>query len=141
MRILVIEDEGQLADLLKRGLAEEGYAVDTAGSGEEGEDLAESLPYDLVILDIILSGKDGVAVCGDLREKKMMKSLIFWWDPQHWALAREALIKGGRRDLIGRSPHALVPPPGSAEERRAAADSPRSPGPRRGPRPRGRDRR
>ena len=46
----------------------------------------------------------------ELREKKMMKALIFWWDPQHHALAREALRKAGRHDLIGRGQHHLVPP-------------------------------
>ncbi|MGH7327136.1 MAG: YgiQ family radical SAM protein, partial [Polyangiaceae bacterium] len=45
----------------------------------------------------------------DLREKRMMKALIFYWDPQHWPLAREALKKAGRADLIGRAPHCLVP--------------------------------
>ncbi len=45
----------------------------------------------------------------DLREKRMMKALIFYWDPQHWPLAREALKKAGRGDLIGRAPHCLVP--------------------------------
>jgi len=46
----------------------------------------------------------------DLREKRMMKALIFWWDPQHHALAREALRKAGRAELIGRGPEHLVPP-------------------------------
>jgi uncharacterized radical SAM protein YgiQ len=46
----------------------------------------------------------------DLREKKMMKALLFYWDPQHWPLAREALKKAGRADLIGRAPRCLVPP-------------------------------
>jgi len=46
----------------------------------------------------------------DLREKRMMKALIFWWDAQHHALAREALRKAGRSDLIGRGPQHLVPP-------------------------------
>jgi uncharacterized radical SAM protein YgiQ len=46
----------------------------------------------------------------DLREKRMMKALIFYWDPQHWPLARDALTKLGRRDLIGRGAHCLVPP-------------------------------
>ena len=45
----------------------------------------------------------------DLREKRMMKALIFYWDAQHWPLAREALKKAGRGDLIGRAPHCLVP--------------------------------
>jgi hypothetical protein len=46
----------------------------------------------------------------DLREKRMMKALLFWWDPQHHPLAREALVKAGRADLIGRAAHCLVPP-------------------------------
>ncbi|HEY1536038.1 MAG TPA: DUF3362 domain-containing protein, partial [Polyangiaceae bacterium] len=45
-----------------------------------------------------------------MREKRMMKALIFWWDPQHHALAREALRKAGRNDLIGRTPEHLLPP-------------------------------
>ncbi|MFO0672878.1 MAG: DUF3362 domain-containing protein [Polyangiaceae bacterium] len=59
----------------------------------------------------------------DLREKRMMKALIFYWDPQHWPLAREALRKVGRQDLIGKGAHALVPPDYAA------------PGPRPAPRP------
>jgi uncharacterized radical SAM protein YgiQ len=57
----------------------------------------------------------------DLREKRMMKALVFYWDPQHWPLAREALVQVGRRDLIGRGPRALVPPgsgPGAPARRR-----------------------
>lgn len=50
-----------------------------------------------------------------LREKKMMKALLFYWDEEHWPLAREALRLAGRADLIGRGPRALVPPePGAA---------------------------
>jgi uncharacterized radical SAM protein YgiQ len=62
-----------------------------------------------------------VAVAKDLREKKMMKSLLFYWDSQHWPLAREALKKAGRRDLIGK----LVP----------HSDAAGAEGSRRGPRP------
>jgi uncharacterized radical SAM protein YgiQ len=51
-----------------------------------------------------LTGKP-VYVARDLREKRMMKALLFYWDAQHWPLAREALLKAGRRDLIGK----LVP--------------------------------
>ena len=46
----------------------------------------------------------------DLREKRMMKSVLFYWDPESWPLAREALLKLGRRDLIGRAAHCLIPP-------------------------------
>jgi uncharacterized radical SAM protein YgiQ len=74
---------------------------------------------------------DPVYTARDMREKRMMKALIFYWDPQHWPLAREALKKAGRGDLIGRGPHALVPPEGAAD-RVAAAGAPRGEGPRAG---------
>ncbi len=71
-----------------------------------------------------LSGKP-VYTARELREKRMMKALIFWWDAQHWPLAREALRAGGRQDLIGRGPQHLIPPEGAAD-RRLAARQPRS---------------
>ena len=64
-----------------------------------------------------LSGED-VYTARDLREKRMMKALLFWWDEQHHAMAREALAKAGRRDLIGRGPGCLVPSPRNAPGRR-----------------------
>jgi uncharacterized radical SAM protein YgiQ len=58
-----------------------------------------------------LTGKP-VHVARDLREKRMMKALLFYWDPPHWPLAREALLKAGRRDLIGvLVPHGGLRPP------------------------------
>lgn len=54
MRILVVEDERRLCGIIKRGLLEEGYVVDMAYDGEEGEFMAESAPYDLILLDIML---------------------------------------------------------------------------------------
>jgi radical SAM superfamily enzyme YgiQ (UPF0313 family) len=57
-----------------------------------------------------------VPVVRDLREKKLMKSLLYWWDPDQQPLAREALRRAGRADLIGHGPRCLVPP-----ERRSAA--------------------
>ncbi len=51
-----------------------------------------------------------VPTAKSLREKRMMKALVLYWDKQHWPLAREALAKAGRADLIGRSPKCLVPP-------------------------------
>ena len=62
----------------------------------------------------------------DMREKRMMKALIFYWDAQHWPLAREALVKAGRADLIGRGPDCLVPPEGAAD--RVAAEAQRARG-------------
>lgn len=53
-----------------------------------------------------------------LREKKLQKALLLYWNPEQWPLAREALIQAGREDLIGRGPHALVPPESHAEASR-----------------------
>jgi hypothetical protein len=50
-----------------------------------------------------------VAVVRDLREKRMMKALLYWWDPAQHALAREALRKADRGELIGNGPACLVP--------------------------------
>jgi DNA-binding response OmpR family regulator len=69
MRILIVEDNRRLNSSLKASLSEEGYAVDCAFTGPEGEELAEMTPYDAIILDIMLPGKDGLSVCRDLREK------------------------------------------------------------------------
>jgi DNA-binding response OmpR family regulator len=76
MRILVIEDNQHLANIIKRGLVEEGYAVDISTSGEAGEEYMEGIPYDLLILDIILPGKDGIAVCKSLRERKFKTPIL-----------------------------------------------------------------
>jgi DNA-binding response OmpR family regulator len=69
MRILVVEDARRLAGIIKRGLLEQGYAVDNAFDGEEAEYMAETTLFDLIILDVMLPKKDGVAVCRDLRAK------------------------------------------------------------------------
>jgi uncharacterized radical SAM protein YgiQ len=70
----------------------------------------------------------------ELREKRLMKALIFYWDEEHWPLAREALKLAGRTDLIGRAPHCLVPPDnGTTAPRRIEGVAPGAAG---GPRPR-----
>ena len=65
----MVEDEKDLAENLKKGLTEQGYAVDVALDGEEGEFLAETEPFDLIILDLMLPKIDGVTVCKNLRER------------------------------------------------------------------------
>jgi len=77
MRILVIEDEIKIAAFLKRGLKEEGYAVDQATDGEQGYFLASTQEYDLIILDLMLPGMDGISLCRKLRsEGNEVKILI-----------------------------------------------------------------
>jgi two-component system OmpR family response regulator len=67
MRALVVEDEPKMAVLLRRGLAEEGYAADVAVTGEDAIDLAKVIPYDAIVLDVMLPGLDGLGVCRELR--------------------------------------------------------------------------
>jgi two-component system OmpR family response regulator len=68
MRILIVEDEPALAQTLQRGLIEEHYAVDAVANGRDALDYAVAAPYDVIILDIMLPGMDGFAVCRRLRE-------------------------------------------------------------------------
>ncbi len=70
MRILIVEDEGDLANALARGLRQEGYAVDIAADGEKGWELGEIYEYDLVILDLNLPKLDGLEVCQRFRSSK-----------------------------------------------------------------------
>ena len=67
MRVLVIEDDRKAAKLLTRGLQEEGFVVDVSATGEEGEAQASVSDYDVIVLDWLLPGKDGIAVCRELR--------------------------------------------------------------------------
>ena len=69
MKILVIEDEKKIASFIQRGLKEEKYAVDVAYDGEKGMALADVNEYDLIVLDIMLPGKDGIYVCRELRRQ------------------------------------------------------------------------
>jgi len=63
MRILVVEDEPKIANSLKQGLEQEGFAVDVTYSGREGYDMASVDPYDLILLDRMLPEMDGMEVC------------------------------------------------------------------------------
>jgi two-component system OmpR family response regulator len=67
VRVLVVEDELRMAALLKRGLEEDGYAVDVAGTGPDAVWQAREFDYDAVLLDLMLPGMDGVQVCRELR--------------------------------------------------------------------------
>ena len=69
MRVLVVEDETRLAELLRQGLQEEGFAVDTAASGEDALAWIASTPYDLLLLDLMLPGISGFELCRLLRSR------------------------------------------------------------------------
>ena len=67
MRVLVVEDDVKVAAAVQRGLEAEGFAVDVAHDGLDGLWRATELPYDLVVLDLMLPGRNGFQVCADLR--------------------------------------------------------------------------
>jgi DNA-binding response OmpR family regulator len=69
MRVLLVEDERHISTYIKRGLEEEGYAVDAVYTGQEALDWAETATYDLIILDILLPELDGISTCHELRQR------------------------------------------------------------------------
>ncbi len=76
MRILVVEDNRRLNHSLKLSLMDDGYAVDAAFDGQEGQEFAELTPYDAIILDVMLPVKDGLAVCRALRQQHINTPVI-----------------------------------------------------------------
>jgi two-component system copper resistance phosphate regulon response regulator CusR len=76
MRLLLIEDEDDVARMISKGLRQESHVVDTASDGESGLNKALSHPYDLIILDIRLPLKDGWMVCGELRQAGLQTPIL-----------------------------------------------------------------
>ena len=84
MRVLVVEDEAKLAELLRRGLRREGMGVDVASDGEQGLVRATATDYDLILLDLMLPGMDGIEICRRLREQSV-------WSPTLMLTARDGV--------------------------------------------------
>ena len=84
MRVLVVEDERKLGELLRRGLGEEGYAADLADRGEEALWMAQAVSYDAIVLDVMLPGADGFEICRRMRGNGV-------WSPVLMLTARDAV--------------------------------------------------
>jgi two-component system OmpR family response regulator len=84
MRVLVVEDERKLGELLRRGLGEEGYATDLADRGEEALWMAKAVAYDAIVLDVMLPGADGFEICRQMRGSGV-------WSPVLMLTARDAV--------------------------------------------------
>jgi two-component system OmpR family response regulator len=86
MRILVVEDELKMASLLRRGLVEEGHAVDVARTGDDALWMAGAAEYDAIVLDLMLPGVDGIEVCRRVRESGV-------WAPVLMLTARDGVAE------------------------------------------------
>jgi two-component system OmpR family response regulator len=99
MRVLVVEDEPKLASLIKRGLDEQGLAVDVADRGEDALWMAGSTPYDAIVLDVMLPGIDGFETCRRLRADEV-------WTPILMLTSRDGIddrvagLDGGADDYL-----------------------------------------
>jgi two-component system OmpR family response regulator len=86
MRVLLVEDEVKLARAVRRGLQQEGYAVDIAATGDDGLHLATEVGYDAVVLDVMLPGLDGIEVCRRMRARGR-------WAPVLMLTARDGIAE------------------------------------------------
>ncbi len=101
MRILVIEDEKEVASFIRRALVEESHAVDLAHDGRQGEAMALSESYDLIILDLMLPLKDGLAVLKSLRREEIASPVLLLTARDEVA-DRVAGLDAGADDYLGK---------------------------------------
>jgi DNA-binding response OmpR family regulator len=76
MKVLVVEDDRKIASFVKKGLREEGLVVDSCADGDEGFFQATTQAYDVIVLDIMLPGRDGLSILRGLREQKITVPVI-----------------------------------------------------------------
>lgn len=76
MKILLIEDDRKILSFVKKGLKEQGFIVDACDNGDDGYDLASGQAYDVLLLDIMLPGRDGLSILRGLREEKITVPVI-----------------------------------------------------------------
>ncbi len=77
MRVLVVEDEQKIAQFLKKGLTEKGYAVETVGDADAALERVSSSPFDLLILDLLLPGsRDGLELCREMRTRGVRAKIL-----------------------------------------------------------------
>jgi two-component system OmpR family response regulator len=84
LRLLIVEDELKMARALRRGLEREGHAVEVASDGEDGLHLGRTSEFDVIVLDVMLPGRDGFSVCRELRGADV-------WTPVLMLTARDAV--------------------------------------------------
>ncbi len=110
-KVLIVDDEADILDLLKYNLAKEGYAVKTASDGIESIKIAKSFKPDLVLLDIMMPKQDGVETCRQLREIKDLKNAhIIFLTARSEEYSEVAAFDAGADDYITKpiKPRALM---------------------------------
>ena len=76
MRVLLVEDEARIADFIDRGLTEQGHVVDIASDGDEALQWTDVADFDVIVLDVMLPGRDGIEVCRTLRAKGLRTPIV-----------------------------------------------------------------
>jgi DNA-binding response OmpR family regulator len=76
MRVLLVEDEARIADFIDRGLTEQGHAVDVASDGDEALQWTDVADFDVIVLDVMLPGRDGIEVCRTLRARGLRTPIV-----------------------------------------------------------------
>jgi two-component system, OmpR family, response regulator len=76
LKLLIVEDEKKILSLIKKGLEAQGFVVETSQNGDEGYLLAPTRPYDALVLDIMVPGRDGLSILRQLRERKNLVPVI-----------------------------------------------------------------
>ena len=76
MKVLIVEDEKKIAAFVRKGLEAQGFVVDVSHHGDEGFTLATTHPYDALVLDIMLPGRDGLSILRNLRERKIALPVV-----------------------------------------------------------------
>ena len=77
MNVLLVEDEPGVANVIKKGLTENGYNITVAPDGNIGFDIVTSYSFDVIILDIMLPGINGVQLCRKMREQQISTPILF----------------------------------------------------------------
>ncbi|QFG53372.1 response regulator transcription factor [Chryseobacterium sp.] len=100
-KILLIDDEQDILEILSYNLEKEGYEVVTASGGEEGIEKARTLVPDLILLDVMMPGKDGIETCQELRQiKSLQKTLIVFLSARSEEFSQLAGYQAGGNDYI-----------------------------------------
>ena len=98
MKLLIVEDEAKLADYLRKGLAEEGYVVEVASNGVDGLHMATEGSHDLIVLDTMLPGIDGLGLLAALRQSKQTPVIML--TARHRVEDRVRGLKAGADDYL-----------------------------------------